>query len=184
MWDAIEKRSQENQAHIEAFKCSHDHQELRKRTVKGGAIQFVDQCLRCGSATSQPLSRAKALEQNGGVEPPPFDEQKLESWKKAYNQGFIDIQARYSARITENKTEFRDWYGTYLGSPEWETKRQKVFKRANQTCEGCGERPATEVHHLSYDNVGDELLFQLVALCDTCHTKVHPEHVADEEPDL
>jgi 5-methylcytosine-specific restriction endonuclease McrA len=40
-------------------------------------------------------------------------------------------------------------------------------------CEGCGDEKAQEVHHKTYKNVGDEFLFELVALCNTCHDRYH-----------
>ena len=39
-------------------------------------------------------------------------------------------------------------------------------------CEGCGVRRAAQVHHLTYEHVGDELLFELVAVCGQCHDRI------------
>src|SRR5690606_1665469 len=47
------------------------------------------------------------------------------------------------------------------------------MERAGWICEGCRTRPAEQVHHLTYSHVFDELLFQLVALCEPCHNKAH-----------
>ena len=41
-------------------------------------------------------------------------------------------------------------YNWYLGSAFWRGRREHILKRANHTCEKCGKRPATEVHHLTY----------------------------------
>jgi 5-methylcytosine-specific restriction endonuclease McrA len=71
------------------------------------------------------------------------------------------------------KAERRPWYASYLQSNAWLDRRDKVLDRAKGLCEGCRERPAQEVHHLSYDNVGAELLYQLVALCKGCHGIAH-----------
>ena len=49
------------------------------------------------------------------------------------------------------------------------------MERAQGLCEGCRRRPATEVHHLTYEHVGDELLWELKAVCDHCHRRCHPE---------
>lgn len=75
--------------------------------------------------------------------------------------------------ISRQSRIFKDWYHLYLLSADWEAKRQKVFARSNFTCEGCGEAPATQVHHLNYDRVGAELLFDLVAICRECHGRAH-----------
>ena len=57
----------------------------------------------------------------------------------------------------------------------WKKKRGKVLERASGICEGCLEKPATQVHHLSYEHVGDEYLFELVAVCDACHDNLHSQ---------
>ena len=70
--------------------------------------------------------------------------------------------------------ERRTWYReTYLKSYEWSVIRQKVLTRSGGLCEGCGFERATEVHHLTYERVGKEMLFDLVAVCRGCHGKIH-----------
>jgi len=64
-------------------------------------------------------------------------------------------------------------YLAHLQSPRWSGLRRQVFLRAGGICEGCGTRPITEVHHLSYAHVGEEFLFELVGLCATCHQRLH-----------
>lgn len=65
------------------------------------------------------------------------------------------------------------WYDQYLLSPEWRDLRERVFDRSDGRCEGCRNLNATQVHHLTYERVGAELLFDLVAVCDECHEKAH-----------
>jgi len=57
-----------------------------------------------------------------------------------------------------------------------EKKRKQVLKRSKGTCEGCLENEASEVHHTSYRNVGNEFLFELVALCCDCHARFHKSY--------
>lgn len=64
-------------------------------------------------------------------------------------------------------------YADYLRSREWAERREKVMQRALGLCEGCRVRPAGEVHHLSYEHVTEEFLFELVALCGDCHARIH-----------
>lgn len=66
-------------------------------------------------------------------------------------------------------------YNAYLQSPEWARRRQLVFDRAAGLCEGCRLGPPIQVHHRSYEHVGNEFLFELVALCESCHQKAHPD---------
>ena len=70
----------------------------------------------------------------------------------------------------------KDWpelYADYLKSEEWAARRAKVMQRAGHCCEGCREQPAIDVHHLSYEHVTQEFLFELVALCRDCHGRIH-----------
>jgi hypothetical protein len=65
-------------------------------------------------------------------------------------------------------------YKEYIRSRAWDTKRVLVLKRANYTCEGCGMKgKPLDVHHKTYKNLGDEFLFELVAVCRECHERIH-----------
>jgi hypothetical protein len=162
------------QEHWESRRCKHDGaQELRKRTVRLGGIQFVKQCLRCGAATTSPLATAKAIEANGGIEPPPFDDALEVKWRKDGQEGEKKITGDFDSREELRTAEFHNWYDVYLSSDEWADKKSKVMQRANNLCEGCGDARAQVVHHMSYKNVGEEFLFELVALCHPCHERYH-----------
>ena len=86
----------------------------------------------------------------------------------------IESQQRAIERARQN-AEWWAWYNAYLLTPEWKRKRDLVMRRANRVCEGCGINSAIQVHHLTYEHVGNELLFELVAICHECHQIVHPE---------
>lgn len=153
--------------HAEQFGCEHPNTNLRRRVIKGGSVQYVYQCLRCGEAQRQPLAKAKALEVCGGQEPPPFSDDLRELWEQRRTEAAEQIKARFS------RDEFFAEYGSYLNSEAWAMRRNRVFKRAGGICEGCGERTATQVHHLTYEHVGAEFLFELAAVCAPCHDKLH-----------
>jgi hypothetical protein len=82
------------------------------------------------------------------------------------------IQEWIEARPAIN-VDWWTWYNSYLQSDDWKVKRRKVYDRCRGLCEGCRDRPVTQVHHLTYVHVGDELLYELVGLCDDCHEKAH-----------
>lgn len=93
-----------------------------------------------------------------------------------------DVQRskEYEARRIEHEqqraTETAEWqaaYHAHLRSGKWANTRQKVLERASGICEGCGETRATQVHHLTYKNVGHEFLWELVAICRACHERRH-----------
>jgi hypothetical protein len=71
-------------------------------------------------------------------------------------------------------------YGWYLGSAFWRERREHILQRANYTCEKCGKRPATEVHHLTYIRVFQELPSDLLALCKQCHYEIHWRQPAND----
>jgi hypothetical protein len=92
-------------------------------------------------------------------------------------------------------THWPELYADYLKSQQWADKRDRVLRRASYHCEGCAQRPAVDVHHLTYEHVTQEFLFELVALCRECHERIHlqsdprptgptwaPRHTTDRRP--
>ncbi len=66
----------------------------------------------------------------------------------------------------------RQEYRAYLQTPAWMNRRNAVMQRANGRCESCGIATATEVHHKTYEHIFNEPLFDLVAICRSCHEKI------------
>jgi 5-methylcytosine-specific restriction endonuclease McrA len=64
-------------------------------------------------------------------------------------------------------------YKQYLRSPEWRRKRVAVILRAKGRCELCGIGPATNIHHITYRNLGNEPLDDLQGVCLRCHKESH-----------
>jgi hypothetical protein len=64
-------------------------------------------------------------------------------------------------------------YKQYLRSPEWRRKRVAVILRAKGRCERCGLWPVVFIHHLSYTNLGNEPLSDLLGVCPECHKELH-----------
>lgn len=68
---------------------------------------------------------------------------------------------------------YRD-YAHYLSAPHWRDTRERY--RASdrpQACYCCEEAEDVQLHHLTYERIGAELLEDLVALCRACHAAVH-----------
>ena len=64
-----------------------------------------------------------------------------------------------------------EYKGKYLKSKAWAETRDRFFQQVGRLCI-CGKQ-ATQVHHKTYKNIGKEnLLTELVGLCDNCHRKV------------
>ena len=110
------------------------------------------------------------------------------SWDETLDGKYVTERKRQRSGVLqqhvriqrERRAGFRLKYDQYMESDEWRSRRNKVLKRAGGTCEGCLERPATQVHHLNYRRLGEEMLFDLVAVCDECHAICHPPEEEDE----
>lgn len=63
-------------------------------------------------------------------------------------------------------------YPDYLASSIWKERRNHLIEKKGK-CEICGKTKRLEVHHLSYENVGDEKERDLQVLCRSCHQKQH-----------
>jgi 5-methylcytosine-specific restriction endonuclease McrA len=79
----------------------------------------------------------------------------------------------------QRNSVWRDNYNDYMQSPEWKEKRKVVLKRDQYLCQGCLQEKATQVHHLSYDHLGKEPLFELISICDSCHEQCHSQQQHD-----
>lgn len=66
-------------------------------------------------------------------------------------------------------------YLDYLKSPVWRDRRSAAMDRAKHKCAVCGEEEGLQVHHKTYERLGNEAPNDLVALCYACHW------MADEE---
>ena len=88
-------------------------------------------------------------------------------------------RARERERLEREKAakdrEWWTWYNTYLRSPAWRERAARVKQRAGGICEGCGVRAAAQVHHVTYAHAGNEFLWELRAICNECHERIHSE---------
>ena len=145
--------------------CSHNNNEIRRQNH--GA--FVMQCPECGSTCSTSLAH-KTLTKQQMDHALPFDYIRRENgWN--FSSESREIGRVHGIKPTDSILPIA--YDEYLRSPEWKAKRQIVIKRENNICQGCMNHQIEEVHHSTYSNIGDELLFQLVGLCSNCHRKTH-----------
>lgn len=64
-------------------------------------------------------------------------------------------------------------YSEYLRSPEWQEKRKKALRFAGFKCQLCNSAERLNVHHRTYERLGQELLGDLITLCNDCHSIFH-----------
>lgn len=144
--------------------CNHIPKPSYKFTSNGVKIYRM-QCTRCNEIIGNSLKHTPDLEFLA-IPESPTRYSEIYEMKRQAKEGIIE---RWRSR---KDGQWWQRYNAYLNSPAWAEKRLKVFKRANWICEGCGDNRATEVHHLTYDHVEHEFLFELVALCHDCHDRI------------
>lgn len=72
-------------------------------------------------------------------------------------------------------------YQQYLASREWRVRRKKFIEEATcGVCERCAARPIENVHHLTYENIGNEDASDLLGVCHPCHEYLAAER--DNDP--
>ena len=68
-------------------------------------------------------------------------------------------------------------YHKYLRSKEWATIKADLIQTRGNKCERCGSVRKylryLHIHHLTYDNIGNEEPEDLEILCAPCHRKEH-----------
>jgi 5-methylcytosine-specific restriction endonuclease McrA len=98
-----------------------------------------------------------------------------EEKRKAREREWEERRKEAEAQRTEEDRKWWAWFSAYLQSTAWAKRRALVLQRAAYLCEACGERRASQAHHLTYAHVGNEPLFDLRAICFPCHEKLTAE---------
>jgi hypothetical protein len=153
----------------DAPKCEHPRTDLRRMRRSDGVWVARPQCVTCGHGLQ--FVKKETIQGFGFL--PVFDEELRRSWKAEVDQYWADRRAKFESAVQGHDAQWRAWYDTYLLSPKWQRLRDKVLSRDAFQCQGCRERRATQVHHLTYARVGNELLFDLISVCDQCHGACH-----------
>lgn len=155
--------------------CVHPKTEIRQRANRGGAIQLYYQCTTCGSSVGSAIKKTADL-----MNSPSWIDGRLEQYNAAHQARHDAIIQKYVRKQKNGDEGFKRKYDVYLASPAWGARRAKVLERAKGTCEGCLERKATQVHHLTYRHIFEEFMFELVAVCKECHERLHNDKTAEE----
>jgi len=164
-----ERRLENLKTQISNLLCDHPKVEIRYKLASNGVKMFKNQCVRCGRTDKNWIPHTD-IENKDDIKPINDD------LKDNYNKTVSELDQALSERIaTIENFDHKTWYREYLLSPQWQHNRNLVFLRCGRICEGCFTNKATEVHHLTYKNVGNEFLFELVGLCTDCHKRIHPE---------
>lgn len=74
--------------------------------------------------------------------------------------------------VVQQKTQ-RQLYHEYLNSEDWKERRDKFREYYGNKCIFCKSETNLNMHHLHYDNIGNETTNDVVCLCRDCHALVH-----------
>lgn len=160
--------------------CKHDRFEPRKVRIADGRPQVYKCCIDCGERSGTAMSQKDKAWLESLEWLPDSLVESYHSRREREKHGVLLELAR--SQYAE-RGRFTEAYRNYLASPEWQSLRDKVMKRCNRVCEGCGSRPATDVHHLTYRHFMEEFLFELAGLCKPCHDRwhAHDKDAADKD---
>lgn len=64
-------------------------------------------------------------------------------------------------------------YAAYLLSDHWQQLRVRCRKRKHWRCFACRTPGRLDLHHVTYERLGDEQLGDMVLLCRRCHAATH-----------
>lgn len=153
------------------MECRHESRIVRKQN-SAGHWMFTYQCSKCGDIDRSRIPTGGVWIPKSAVlddleQLPVFDEEIKDARLRQATAAMK--QARQSER-----EEWWDDYDAYLNTPEWHEKREKALARDRYLCQGCLERQAVHVHHLTYQRLFNELVCDLVSLCVDCHQLCHP----------
>ena len=157
-------------AEWQAAACRHMGQFTGKTVNGGGVAVYKRYCRRCGIATTQSLPHRSVENTTVTL----IDNVRREALVDAYIAGRRDeLDAIANAAANRQQPARRSAYADYLASSEWAERRALVMRRCGGVCEGCRKAGADDVHHLTYQHIGAEFLFELVGLCRGCHDRWH-----------
>jgi len=157
-------------------KCNHGNQRLVFRVFSNGVKHYGKQCQECGRIESV---KKDSIHHRERAILPEFDESIRDAHYEKQNQEnklkWEQNRAVWQAERDEKNTKWWRAYQEHLRSAAWRDKRQRVLERDKYMCQACLKRKATIAHHLTYKHVLNEPLFDLVAVCQTCHDALHQE---------
>jgi 5-methylcytosine-specific restriction endonuclease McrA len=143
------------------IKCLSHKMDFVKFKREDGVEMLRKQCFCCGEV-SRDLK--KSLVQSFNL-------------LQECNYSIRDLKYVFLKEVRESLDKIKnqeawDEYNQYLNSDKWKLKRKKVLERDNYLCQACLTNKAEEIHHLTYENIYDEPLYQLISVCKRCHDKI------------
>lgn len=138
--------------------------------LSNGAYHVRNQCNNCGFVSSQSLGGFKSEDKDNL---PIVNVNARESRDKIKNYSYQTAYKKISDLKEQKRlSQIKEYRNDYLQSSTWREKRLLVLQRDNWICQSCRTAKATDVHHLNYDHIRNEPLFELVSVCRRCHEAI------------
>lgn len=103
------------------------------------------------------------------------EQEQLEWEKRSYRPSRSDDGGEHTIPIRPHELRALS-YKEYLQTPHWKRKREDKLRTVGRRCQLCNRGSGTlDVHHRTYERLGEELDQDLTVLCRACHTTFH-EH--------
>jgi hypothetical protein len=138
-----------------------------KIPMNGGGFQIRKHCNNCGDsfgwalkASDFDLSKLQIRDDNKQIEYREAVRKEVEAFQiffKEYRRQNYSVENKFPG------------YKDYMQSEIWNRKRKLVLERDKYVCQSCLSAKAIQVHHLKYDHVFNEPLFDLISVCIRCH---------------
>jgi rRNA maturation protein Nop10 len=91
--------------------------------------------------------------------------------KPHYNETWLDYARRVGGFDESSPIPWKN-YLEYTKSAKFNWWKKRVLKAADYKCQKCGEK-AISAHHIRYREWGTEKTHDGIALCWSCHMKMH-----------
>lgn len=166
---------------LDLLNCSGEH-EWEYRYFQGDSrISLYSQCIQCGHRDGNGSSLKHNLvpdlkEKIQLKQINKFDTKLLNEKSPTYEKYFAYRSQKLEENKQVEKAYRKEFYSEYMKSDKWKAIRLKVLKRDNNLCQACLDAPAQDVHHKTYENIGDELMYELISVCRYCHfNRIHKD---------
>lgn len=188
---SFEKRKEELENYIKVLKGEENDLQDKNDSLRKIKEQLIKKCDELDNAVEE---RENSLRMAATFETP----QARDKMKKALF--FIDRvnikteydNTNYIRGLSNILSDFEDAgsekglhggeYRQYIRSDEWEKKREERLKKDGYKCQECGTAKNLEVHHITYERLGNEDINDLITLCKECHENIHRIDIYRKRP--
>jgi len=156
--------------------CNSDRLEFVKYKMANGVDVLRKQCFKCGyllvlNYKRNYVNNYESLNYVNEYLRNYYKKCKLE--KSLINKRKYEIKNIFKDYAFDHFNRSYNYYhNVYLKSVEWKHKRDLVMEFYNNKCQKCNDY-ASDIHHLTYENIFKEKFEDLMPLCRNCHNKEH-----------